>query len=332
VLANDEDVDGDALTVEGVEDPAGGSVSVSPDGSSLVYTPPADASGSEVFAYTVTDGDGVDTGLVTVTIEPVNDPPVAVPDSLTVPQGSSTVADVLANDSPGPADESGQPLAVAGVGSPSHGAAELVTTGPDAGRIRYTPAPGYVGPDSFAYVVGDGSLTATGLVSVTVLPGPARPPCSLEPTIVGTVGDDVIVGTPSDDVIHARRGDDVIDGNGGNDVVCAGPGADTVSTGDGVDRIAAGPGADSVSSGGGADRVRGGFGADHLAAGGGDDVIAAGPGDDDVDAGDGRNAVSGGRGDDRLVAGSGDDRLHGGAGADTCDADGGRNTVVACEG
>jgi serralysin len=42
----------------------------------------------------------------------------------------------------------------------------------------------------------------------------------LEPTILGTSGDDVLVGTPGRDVIHGLGGNDVIDGGGGDDVIC----------------------------------------------------------------------------------------------------------------
>ncbi len=332
VLANDSDVDGDTLFATGVDQGASGSVTIAPDGRSVIYAPAADFNGLDAFEYTVTDAQGgTEIGEAVVTVTPVNDPPVAVPDSATVFQGTSVAVDVLANDSPGPANESLQTLTVASVGLPGHGTVTIVGSGPDAGKVRYTPAPGYIGADSFSYDVSDGELSASALVTISVKAAPAKPPCSLAPTILGTRGNDVIVGTPGDDVIRAGRGNDVIDGGGGNDVICGGPGADRITGAGGNDRIAGGSGADTIAGGAGNDRVRGGYGADSITTGPGDDVVSAGGGNDTVNAGDGRNAVAGAAGDDRLTAGAGDDRLDGGPGTDACDADGGHNTVVHCE-
>ena len=44
----------------------------------------------------------------------------------------------------------------------------------------------------------------------------------LEPTILGTSGNDELVGTPGRDVIHGLGGTDIIDGRGGDDVICRG--------------------------------------------------------------------------------------------------------------
>ena len=44
----------------------------------------------------------------------------------------------------------------------------------------------------------------------------------LEPTILGTGGDDVLTGTPGRDIIHGLGGRDLIDGRGGDDVICRG--------------------------------------------------------------------------------------------------------------
>jgi hypothetical protein len=332
VLANDEDVDGDTLVVSSVEAPEHGTASVGPDGRSVVYAPEPDWNGIDTFSYTVTDGHGgTDEAEVMATVTAVNDPPLAGADTATVAQGASAVVDVLANDSAGPADETGQTLRVVGIAPPSQGNAVVIDSGVDAGKIRYTATPGSTGTDTFTYDVSDGEATATGTVTVSVTAPVLRTFCGLVATIVGTRRADVLVGTPGDDVIHAKRGNDVIDGNGGNDVVCGGPGADRITTLGGVDRIAGGTGADTIDSGAGADRVRGGTGGDGIATGAGDDRIAGGPGPDTVDAGDGANTVGGGAGNDVLRAGSGQDRLDGAAGNDSCDADGGRNSVVGCE-
>jgi Ca2+-binding RTX toxin-like protein len=331
VLANDTDVDGDSLSLTEVEDPEHGLAEVAQDGS-LAYQPDADFNGSEVVEYTVSDGHGgVEFGEVLITVTPVNDPPLARPDIAAVRQDEPAVIDAAANDSAGPADETGGALTLESVSAPGHGQAELIVSGADQGKVRYTPSAGYLGQDSFTYVVSDGSATATGTVAVVVGPAPMLTLCGLRPTILGTVRADTLTGTPGDDVILARRGNDVIDGGGGNDVVCAGPGADRVTTGGGDDRIGGGTGPDVIESGGGHDRARGGVGPDEISAGPGDDSVAAGPGNDVVDGGEGNNVLHGGLGDDTLQAGSGNDRIDGAQGTDACDPGGGRNTVLRCE-
>lgn len=81
VLANDEDPDGDALTIVGVNSSdAFGSVTVAGDGKGLIYTPPdglgAGQVGEDVFTYRVSDGQYTDTASITVQVTGRNDPPV----------------------------------------------------------------------------------------------------------------------------------------------------------------------------------------------------------------------------------------------------------------
>jgi len=63
---------------------------------------------------------------------------------------------------------------------PTHGT--LGTLNPTTGEVTYTPTPGYVGPDSFNFTVSDGTLYATGMVSITV-----TPPVLVHQTIAGVV-------------------------------------------------------------------------------------------------------------------------------------------------
>jgi Big-like domain-containing protein len=74
---------------------------------------------------------------------------------------------VLANDS----DPDGDPLTVAGVGTPGHGTATLA-----GGVVTYTPQPGFEGVDHLLYTVSDGSGTARAAVSVYVGDAPLPPP------------------------------------------------------------------------------------------------------------------------------------------------------------
>ena len=74
VLANDDDADGDGLTIESVDGPANGSASVNGDGS-ITYTPDDSFVGSDSFSYTVSDGNGgSDSATVSVDVaEPSGD-------------------------------------------------------------------------------------------------------------------------------------------------------------------------------------------------------------------------------------------------------------------
>ena len=76
VLANDNDPNGDPLSVTAASVDRG-QVAIQPDGR-LLYTPPADFSGTATISYTVADPDGATrSATVTVTITPVNDAPVS---------------------------------------------------------------------------------------------------------------------------------------------------------------------------------------------------------------------------------------------------------------
>ena len=66
----------------------------------MTYTPAANFSGTDAFSYTVKDADGLLSNVATVdvSVNPVIIPPVAVNDSITVPDNTSTVLNILAND------------------------------------------------------------------------------------------------------------------------------------------------------------------------------------------------------------------------------------------
>jgi VCBS repeat-containing protein len=68
VLANDEDPDGDSLTIIDVTAPSHGTTST--DGDYVYYTPSIGYSGADIFTYTISDGNGgTDTGTVSVTVQ-----------------------------------------------------------------------------------------------------------------------------------------------------------------------------------------------------------------------------------------------------------------------
>jgi hypothetical protein len=130
------------------------------------YAPAANFAGADSFTYTVSDGrGGIEVAVVSITVVEVNDPPTANDDVLSVEVDSgSTVVDVLANDSTAPDDPALETLSVQSASGAAHGTTRVV-----AGGVEYTPAPGFVGADSFSVVVSDGrGGTRTSTVAVTV--------------------------------------------------------------------------------------------------------------------------------------------------------------------
>ncbi len=96
VLANDSNVGGGAVSV--VSQPLLGTAVVNADGT-ITYTPKLNANGTDSFGYVVSVGEQISNEAgVTITIAPVNDPPVAVNDAGAGQRGVSNSLNVLAND------------------------------------------------------------------------------------------------------------------------------------------------------------------------------------------------------------------------------------------
>jgi len=183
VLANDTDVDaGDVLSVSNLDttgtvglvtDNGDGTFSYNPNGQFESLA--AGETATDSFSYTVSDGNGgTDTATVSVTINGVNDAPVAMDDSgigfITDEDSSFTTANVLANDTD---VDTSDVLSVSNLDTT--GTVGLVTDNGD-GTFSYNPngqfeslAAGETATDSFSYTVDDGNGgTDTATVSVTI--------------------------------------------------------------------------------------------------------------------------------------------------------------------
>ncbi|MGI9495313.1 MAG: Ig-like domain-containing protein [Mariniblastus sp.] len=159
VLQNDSDPDNDTLSVQSFTSPSNGSVSAS--NGILTYTPDANFNGSDSFNYTINDGNGnTDTATVSITVDAVNDNPVASDDSSVTNEDTAVLINVISNDT----DVDGDSLTVDSVNQPANGT--VVNNGD--GTVTYTPANGFFGVDTFSYTVSDGSLSDSANVSVTV--------------------------------------------------------------------------------------------------------------------------------------------------------------------
>jgi hypothetical protein len=151
VLANDV-TGGAPTTITKVTAPAHGKVVII--GSRVKYTPIAPFGGVDSFTYTITTPNGTSTATVKVTVKA---PPVAVDDAAQS-SGAAVLIPVLGNDNP-----EGGVISLAAVTAPGHGTATVEGT-----AVRYTPAEGFSGTDSFTYTITTANGSATATVTVTV--------------------------------------------------------------------------------------------------------------------------------------------------------------------
>jgi hypothetical protein len=164
VLSNDSDPDLDPMTAVLISDVSSGALNLNPDGS-FSYDPDPEYSGPDSFTYIARDTSGADSNVATVniTVNIVNDSPVAVDDSYDVDENSSLVVPapgVLANDSDIELDAFTAEL----VSDASNGA---LTLNPD-GSFTYDPDPTYSGSDSFTYLARDTGGAASNIATVNI--------------------------------------------------------------------------------------------------------------------------------------------------------------------
>jgi hypothetical protein len=204
VLANDDP----GLIVISVSDPGHGTAVINSDGT-IAYLSDPDYHGHDAFIYTAVDalGGSVAAGVF-VTVDPMNDPPAAMPDSAATNEDEAVVIDVLANDS----DVESDSLTVIATTDPENGSIVLG----EGGAITYTPNDNYYGADAFSYTVSDengGESTAT--VSVTVNPVNDAPTAIvlssatvIENVLGAAVGEVTVVDPDPDDTHQLAVSDD----------------------------------------------------------------------------------------------------------------------------
>ena len=159
VLLNDSDPDGNPITLISVVTTNGTAII---SGTNVLYTPSTNFFGTNVLTYSITDGTFTNSAFITVVVTPVNDRPLANNQNVTTPEDTVTNLVLTASD----VDSTN--LVFALLNSPTNGVLGILNT--NTGAVSYTPATNYVGGDSFTFTVFDGSLYATGLVSITVTP------------------------------------------------------------------------------------------------------------------------------------------------------------------
>ena len=167
LLANDTDSDNaiDTASVVIVNTPTNGTA-VLGVGGVVVYTHDGSESTIDSFTYRVSDVTGKSSNLATVSISisPVNDPPVAVNDTASIASNVQAIVDIAAND----LDlDDGLDLTSIEIGiSPAHGTLTIQTDG----KVTYVHDGSEATQDTFTYRIRDkaGALSNTATVSLSI--------------------------------------------------------------------------------------------------------------------------------------------------------------------
>jgi hypothetical protein len=165
VLENDVANGATSLTVTRISQAEHGIVSL--NAGIVSYTPFADFNGDDRFTYMMCDSLTGACGVATarITINPVNDAPVARDDLAVTTKDTFVMINVSDNDNDVDTDNTLNLSSLTVTTGPLHG---TVASQPD-GRIQYYPASGYVGTDSFVYQIFDSfSSPAYGTATVNV--------------------------------------------------------------------------------------------------------------------------------------------------------------------
>jgi hypothetical protein len=169
VLANDTGTG--TLTALLVSTTANGTLALNSNGS-FTYTPNGNFNGNDQFTYLANNGTlNSNVATATITVTPVDDPPVANDDAATTLPNVAVTINVVANDTD--ADGNLAPatanILCTGCSGPTQG--DLVNNA--NGTFTYTSTGTYTGPDSFVYEVCDTTaptpLCDTATVTITVV-------------------------------------------------------------------------------------------------------------------------------------------------------------------
>ena len=173
IFANDSDDFGFSLVNANVVSSLGVSVTIDANTGNFTYVPPAGYEGVDTFQYQIQDGSGLtSTGTVTLNIAYKNKP-VAVPDTYLTQKNTQLVT----NGSPGkerlyandytPDGNTYSYWTTAETKPTAQGGTVTITAD---GLFTYNPPANYTGNDTFSYTVHNVNGSATGLVTISVIP------------------------------------------------------------------------------------------------------------------------------------------------------------------
>lgn len=182
------DQDGDPLAYSIFTNPQHGALDAS--GQYVIYTPAKDYFGTDSFQFQIHDGYLYsEPATISLEITPVQDAPIALPQTVTTPEDTPLPV-VL-----GVYDPDGQALSFSLVSTPTHG-----TLGGVVPNLVYTPTLNYYGNDGFSFLVTDGISTskpAAVTIHITAVnDAPVANPQSVttgqnKPMIITLIGTDV---------------------------------------------------------------------------------------------------------------------------------------------
>jgi len=166
ILINDTDIENDPLNAVLIDDVSHGTLNLNSNGG-FQYTPELNYNGIDTFTYQAFDSlEYSNTATVTITINPINDPPVANNDYYTTDEDvvlNVPAPGILTNDT----DPENDSLTATLISDVTHG--ELTFN--ENGSFIYNPDSGFVGSDSFTYRAYDGALVSNiGTVFISILP------------------------------------------------------------------------------------------------------------------------------------------------------------------
>ena len=177
------DAEDNSLTYSVVDRPSQGQLTLNPQTGRFAYTPPVNFFGTVTFTYAASDGTlSSNVATVTITVVPVNDPPVVSVSPVLTDEDTRASGRIVAWD----VDDAVLHFGV--VSGPAHGT--LVLNGD--GTFQYAPHHDYFGSDSFTVSVSDGKVAVVRTVSVDVAPVNDAP--VVEPLQVVTDEDVAVAG------------------------------------------------------------------------------------------------------------------------------------------
>ena len=188
VLSNDNDVDGttdiNPASVSIITGPAHGTTSINMVTGVVTYTPSLDFYGTDTFTYTVKDFTSPtplqsNSATVTITVNAINDRPIAIAQSIYVEEDSNNNPITLT----GSDVDAGTTLFFNILATTINGE----TLSDAAPNLFYTPTADFTGTDSFTFTVYDGNVnSATATVSITIGPTNDAPIFTLTPVTTAT--------------------------------------------------------------------------------------------------------------------------------------------------